>query len=118
MDLKGPADKACQSNRLKRNIYSMKQDNCEFAQDFLRRLECEILKSGNKVSCDVQVQFALNSMDRAIGSAISIHGPKDLYEVKRLCNQMDCIRHDASVILASKLEAAVDVQTATMAQLS
>ena len=106
---------------LNMNIYSMKQENCESAQDFLRRLECEVLKSGNKVSSEVQVQIALNGMDRAIGSAISTHAPKDLDEVKRLCNRMGCVRQDASVAqatLPSKLEAAVDVLTATMAQLS
>ena len=87
----------------------------------MRRLECNILKSGNKGSCDVQVQIALNGIDRAIGSAISTHGPKDLDEVKRLCNRMGCIRQDSSVAQAtlhSKLEAEVDVLTATMAQLS
>ena len=38
---------------IKMNICSMEQDNCESTQDFLRRLECEILKSGNKVSSHI-----------------------------------------------------------------
>ena len=102
------------------NIYSMKQENCESAQDFLHRLECEILKPWNKVSCDVQVQIALNCMYRAIGSAISTHAPKDLDEVKRRCNRMGCIRQNdlvAQATLPSKIEGDVDVLTATMAQL-
>ena len=49
----------------------------------------------------MQVQIALNDMDRAIGSAISIHAHKNLDEVKRLCNQMGCIRRDASVAQAT-----------------
>ena len=42
------------------NIYSMKHDKCESSHDILHRLECEVLKSENKVSSDLLVQIALN----------------------------------------------------------
>ena len=103
------------------SIYTMKQNKCESTQDFLRRLEGEILKSSAKVSGDVQTQIALNGMDRAIGSAISTHAPKNLDEVKRLCNRMGVLQQDvpvAQATLPTKLETTMEVLTAAVAQLS
>ena len=97
----------------------MKQNRCESTQDFLRRLEGEIIKTSAKVSDDVQTQIALNGMDRAIGSAIS--APKNLDAVKRLCNRMGVLQQDvpvAQATLPTKLETTMEVLTAAVAQLS
>lgn len=79
----------------------MKQEKCESAQDFLRWLESEILKSSAKVTDDVHTQIALNGMDPDIGSAISIYAPKDLYEIKRLYYRMDALQQVVPVAQAT-----------------
>ena len=58
------------------NIYSLKQKAGESVDDFLRRLEGGTYKT--KVNDDIQVQIALNGMERTMGiaSAISTHALK------------------------------------------
>ena len=103
------------------NVYSMTQQPGESVEDFLRRFECETFKT--KINSEIQVQIALNGMDRTIGSAISTHAPKTLDEVKQLTSRMGSIRPSEPVVaqataLTSNLESKIDVLTAAVAKLS
>ena len=64
---------------------------------------------------DIEVQIALNGMDRAIGSAISTQAPKTLDDVKQLTLLMGSFKQkEVKVVQAtipSKLETKVDMRT-------
>ena len=114
-------DKFHKDEAINMSIYCMRQKSGESVEDFLCRLECETFKTG--ISENIQVQIALNGMDRAIGTALSTHVPKTLDELKKLTSRMGSIRHsDTSVAQAStipsKLESTVDVLTAAVAKLA
>ena len=105
------------------SIYSMRQKSGEPVEDFLCRLECETFKTG--ISENIQVQIALNGMDRAIiVTALSTHAPKTLDELKKLTFRKGSIRHNdttvaqASTIIPSKMESMVDVLTAALVKLA
>ena len=69
------------------SIYSIRQKSGESVEDFLCCLECETFKTG--ISENIQVQIALNEMDRAIVMALSTHATKTLDELKKLSFRKD-----------------------------
>lgn len=114
-------DKFKKDRHINMNVYSMKQMAGESAEDFLRRLETETYKYN--ISSEIQVQIALNGMDRAIGSAISTHDPKTLDDVKRLTLRANFVRPQeipavAQATIPSKLETTMEVLTAAVAKLA
>ena len=106
--------------RVNMAVYTMRQELGESVEDFLYRLEKETFKQ--QITQDIQVQIALNGMDRAIGSAISTHAPKTLDDVKQLTLGMGSFKQEdvkvAQATIPSKLETTVDVLTAAVAQLA
>lgn len=102
------------------NIYSLRQEVGETVETFLCRLEKETFT--NKIPVDIQVQIALNGMDRTVGSAISTHAPKCLDDIKKLTLRMAAVRQPevqvAQVALPSRLETNMEVLTAAVAQLT
>ena len=80
-------DKYKRNEVVNMNVYSiMKQKLGESVREFLQILEGETYKT--KISDELQVQIALNGMDRTITSAISTHAPKTLDNVKQLTFRM------------------------------
>jgi len=75
------------------SVYNTRQFVGESVLDFLHRLENMCLK--HTVSDEIQAQIALNGMNRAMGSAISTHAPKNLAEVKSLASRMGQIQSAA-----------------------
>ena len=108
------------------NVYSMKQNLGESVGEFLQRLEGETYKT--KISNELQVQIALNGMERTIASAISTHAPKTLDDVKQLTFRMSSIKSNGhaaesptvagAAAITSKLETTVEVLTAAVAKLA
>ena len=108
-------------------VYSMKQTLGESVGEFLQRLEGETYKT--KISDELQVQIALNGMDRTMASAISTHAPKTLDDVKQLTFRMSSIKSNGHLtdsptvaasasVIPSKLETTVEVLTAAVAKLA
>ena len=113
--------KFARENVVNMSVYAMKQSAGESVEDFLHRLEAETFKTN--ISHEIQVQIALNGMDRAIGSAISTHAPKTLDEVKRLTFRANYIRQQdvpvvAQATTSTKLENTIEVLTAAVAKLA
>jgi hypothetical protein len=99
------------------NIFSMKQEVSENAEQFLSRLEAETFKT--KINDDLQVQIALNGLHPSVSSAISTHGPKTLSEVRNLARRLTNVRHSAPVAAANNsFEDTVNILTAAVAQLT
>ena len=100
------------------DVYSMRQSPHESVDTFLNRLEAETLRCS--VPNNVQVQIALNGMDRSIGAAISTHAPSSLDEVRKLVGRMSHLTKPEvnAAQIPSKLETSVEVLTAAVAKLA
>ena len=115
-----------ETEEMNMQVYTLKQKEGESVNNFLRRLEAETFKT--KISDSIQVQIALNWMDKTIASAISTHSPKDLDEVKRLTSRMAAIQQPEPVVagasaaasgtIPTRLETTVEVLTAAVAKLA
>ena len=115
-----------ETEEMNMQVYTLKQKVGKSVNNFLRRLEAETFKT--KISDSIQVQIALNGMDKTIASAISTHSPKDLDEVKRLTSRMAAIQQPEPVVagasaaasgtIPTRLETTVEVLTAAVAKLA
>lgn len=116
-----------ETEEMNMQVYKMKQKVGESVSSFLRRLEAETFKT--KINDNIQVQIALNGMDKTIASAISIHAPKNLEEVKSLTSRMTAIQQPEPVVagasatasgtsIPTRLETTVEVLTAAVAKLA
>lgn len=99
------------------NIFGMKQEATENAEQFLSRLEAETFKT--VIGDDLQVQIALNGLHPSVSSAISTHGPTTLSEVRSLARRLTNVRQAAPVSAASSsFEDTVNILSAAVAQLT
>lgn len=106
-------------------MYNLKQLAYETVDAFLDRLEAQTLQG--HIPERVQVQIALNGMERSLGTAISTHAPSSLDEVRRLIHHMGQLREPqvpqvnlatAPSTLETTMEATVNVLTAAVAKLT
>ena len=92
------------------SIFSMKQKSEENINDFLNRLEKEAFRQD--LGQNIVVQIVLNGIDKAVGCAISTHGPQTLDDVRRLASRqqtkstptVNSVETDLTSALVSKLE--------------
>ena len=117
--------KTALTNKFKREksvdmaIFSLKQMTSETITEFLNRLEKEAFKQD--LGQNIIVQIALNGLDKAVGCAISTHGPQTLDDVRRLASRQQTRTtssvHIADVDVTAELVAKLELMTAALTDL-
>ncbi|XP_045167858.1 uncharacterized protein LOC123531142 [Mercenaria mercenaria] len=107
-------------NPVNLDIFNMKQEISENAEQFLTRLEAETFKTNIKE--DLQVQIALNGLHPSVSSTISTHGPKNLSDVRNLARRLTNVSHTAPIASVisnvADLGNTMNILTAAVSQLS
>ena len=117
--------KTALTNKFKREksvdmaIFSLKQMTSETITEFLNRLEKEAFKQD--LGQNMIVQIALNGLDKAVGCAISTHGPQTLDDVRRVASRQQTRTtssvHSADVDVTAELVAKLELMTAALTDL-